>query len=69
MQACLGLQRPCTAAAVKLAWLSTACCTQVRGSLAQRLALLGAMGGTQGLVGWWMVRSGLQACPPQQPPA
>lgn len=24
-----------------------------------RLALLGAMGGTQGLVGWWMVQSGL----------
>jgi len=24
-----------------------------------RLALLGAMGGTQGLVGWWMVKSGL----------
>ena len=44
-----------------------ACCAQVKGSLAQRLALLGAMGGTQGLVGWWMVRSGLQVCPPQAP--
>ncbi|KAL6780108.1 COX15 [Auxenochlorella protothecoides x Auxenochlorella symbiontica] len=28
--------------------------------LARRLALLFAMGGTQGLVGWWMVRSGLE---------
>lgn len=28
--------------------------------LAQRLGLLFLMGGTQGLVGWWMVRSGLQ---------
>jgi cytochrome c oxidase assembly protein subunit 15 len=28
--------------------------------LARRLGLLLAMGGTQGLVGWWMVRSGLQ---------
>ena len=36
---------------------------QVRGSLAKRLGLLGAMGGTQGLVGWWMVRSGLQVPP------
>ena len=28
--------------------------------LANRLGLLFLMGGTQGLVGWWMVRSGLQ---------
>lgn len=28
--------------------------------LARRLGLLFFMGGTQGLVGWWMVRSGLQ---------
>jgi cytochrome c oxidase assembly protein subunit 15 len=28
--------------------------------LASRLGLLFFMGGTQGLVGWWMVRSGLQ---------
>lgn len=33
---------------------------QVTAPLGRRLALLGAMGGTQGLVGWWMVRSGLQ---------
>lgn len=32
----------------------------VKGALAKRLGLLGFMGGTQGLVGWWMVRSGLQ---------
>lgn len=32
----------------------------VRGPLAGRLGLLAAMGATQGLVGWWMVRSGLQ---------
>ena len=32
----------------------------VRGPLARRLALLGAAGGGQGLVGWWMVRSGLE---------
>ena len=32
----------------------------VKGPLAARLGLLGAMGGAQGLVGWWMVRSGLQ---------
>lgn len=28
--------------------------------LGRRLGLLGFMGGVQGLVGWWMVRSGLQ---------
>lgn len=32
----------------------------VKGPLAARLGLLGAMGATQGLVGWWMVRSGLR---------
>ena len=32
----------------------------MRGPLAQRLGILFAMGGTQGLVGWWMVRSGLE---------
>ena len=31
----------------------------VRGALARRLALLGTAGACQGLVGWWMVRSGL----------
>lgn len=31
----------------------------LRGALARRVALLFAAGGTQGLVGWWMVRSGL----------
>lgn len=46
----------------------------VNGALARRLGLLFAMGGAQGLVGWWMVRSGLEvslvllllaaACPP-----
>lgn len=29
--------------------------------LAKRLGLLFLMGGTQGFVGWWMVRSGLKA--------
>lgn len=29
-------------------------------ALAKRLGILFLMGGTQGLVGWWMVRSGLQ---------
>lgn len=33
----------------------------LRGPLAGRVALLFAAGGAQGLVGWWMVRSGLQA--------
>lgn len=28
--------------------------------LGTRLGLLFLMGGTQGLVGWWMVKSGLQ---------
>jgi cytochrome c oxidase assembly protein subunit 15 len=37
----------------------------VRGPLARRLALLGCAGGGQGLVGWWMVRSGLEE--PDQP--
>ena len=32
----------------------------VNGALGTRLGLLFAMGGTQGLVGWWMVRSGLK---------
>ena len=32
----------------------------VNGALAGRLGLLFAMGGAQGLVGWWMVRSGLE---------
>ncbi|PSC75229.1 cytochrome c oxidase assembly COX15 [Micractinium conductrix] len=32
----------------------------VNGALGRRLALLFLMGGTQGLVGWWMVRSGFQ---------
>jgi heme a synthase len=32
----------------------------VKAPLAKRLALLLGMGGTQGLVGWWMVRSGLE---------
>ena len=32
----------------------------VNGALGKRLGLLFAMGVTQGLVGWWMVRSGLQ---------
>ena len=30
--------------------------------LGRRLGLLLAMGATQGFVGWWMVRSGLQVC-------
>lgn len=30
--------------------------------LGTRLGLLFLMGGTQGLVGWWMVKSGLQVC-------
>ena len=34
----------------------------LRGPLAARVGLLFAAGGVQGLVGWWMVRSGLQAC-------
>lgn len=29
-------------------------------ALGRRLGLLFLMGGTQGLVGWWMVRSGLK---------
>jgi cytochrome c oxidase assembly protein subunit 15 len=33
---------------------------RVNGPLAQRLGLLLCMGGAQGLVGWWMVRSGLK---------
>ena len=32
----------------------------VNGALGRRLGLLFAMGATQGFVGWWMVRSGLQ---------
>jgi len=32
----------------------------VNGALAKRLGLLFLMGGSQGLVGWWMVRSGLR---------
>ena len=33
--------------------------------LAARLGLLLLMGGTQGLVGWWMVKSGLEVRPCQ----
>ena len=36
----------------------------LRGRLARRLAVLFLMGGTQGLVGWWMVRSGLEVLGP-----
>lgn len=32
----------------------------ISGSLGKRLSVLFLMGGAQGLVGWWMVRSGLQ---------
>lgn len=32
----------------------------INSALARRLGILFLMGGTQGLVGWWMVRSGLQ---------
>jgi Cytochrome oxidase assembly protein len=32
--------------------------------LVGRLGLLFLMGGTQGLVGWWMVKSGLHVSPP-----
>ena len=32
----------------------------VNSALAKRLGLLFLMGGTQGLVGWWMVKSGLE---------
>jgi cytochrome c oxidase assembly protein subunit 15 len=31
-----------------------------RGGLTSRLLLLFTLGGTQGLVGWWMVKSGLE---------
>ena len=39
--------------------------------LGTRLGLLFLMGGTQGLVGWWMVKSGLQVltAPSASPPA
>jgi heme A synthase len=32
----------------------------INGPLGRRLGLLFLMGGAQGLVGWWMVRSGLE---------
>jgi heme A synthase len=32
----------------------------INGALGKRLGLIFAMGGAQGLVGWWMVRSGLK---------
>lgn len=32
----------------------------INAALARRLGILFLMGGTQGLVGWWMVRSGLK---------
>lgn len=32
----------------------------INAPLAKRLGLFFLMGGTQGLVGWWMVKSGLQ---------
>jgi cytochrome c oxidase assembly protein subunit 15 len=32
----------------------------INGALGRRLGLLFMMGGAQGLVGWWMVRSGLK---------
>jgi heme A synthase len=35
----------------------------INAALGRRLALVFLMGGTQGLVGWWMVRSGLQVGP------
>lgn len=41
--------------------LAFALAGKVPRALAPRLALLFALGGSQGLVGWWMVRSGLEA--------
>ncbi len=32
------------------------------GALKRRLGLLFLLGGGQGLVGWWMVKSGLEVC-------
>lgn len=40
----------------------------LKGALGQRLGLLFLMGGTQGLVGWWMVRSGLKESEDHQVP-
>lgn len=36
----------------------------INAPLGRRLSLLFLMGGTQGLVGWWMVRSGFQVSLP-----
>jgi heme A synthase len=33
---------------------------KVKGKLARRLAMLLGLGATQGMIGWWMVRSGLE---------
>ena len=35
----------------------------INSALAKNLGLFFLMGGTQGLVGWWMVKSGLQVLP------
>jgi cytochrome c oxidase assembly protein subunit 15 len=43
--------------------LAFAAAGMVPRALAPRLVLLFAMGGSQGLVGWWMVKSGLEAPP------
>lgn len=39
---------------------------RIPGGLTPRLGLLFTMGGTQGLVGWWMVKSGLEVSPEQR---
>jgi len=39
---------------------------QVKAKLVWRLALMLALGGTQGALGWWMVKSGLERKPEYQ---
>jgi heme A synthase len=58
---------PCCAAACRLLGLGFAvpgayflARGYINGALGRRLGLLFMMGGAQGLVGWWMVRSGLK---------
>lgn len=53
------LHRPSSMSFGEMSWSLPKSVTTIPAGYQSRMALLFAMGGTQGLVGWWMVKSGL----------